>query len=286
MSACGGPGRTLRESEREGPASDHDRHRVHGFTALQIGPGLHCVSAALRLDEQSVHDPHDPVGERTRQVWRQDVRSASGVDHALGPAEGCERGTNERVGAVQGLRYVDGWDRRSDPGVVHGMGRSRLPLRLCRPAQRLGDDDALTIEGDGGAFVEFISKANEFAHTLTERGVVRAGQDSVDGQSIWWCAHEEKDLRLPGQPSRRASMSRNQPARHRRCPRPASRTGVFDPSGHGRGCRSTTRDRSSAPPRRNYGHSKRPRRTRRLLPKAARQAGFTGHASIMPTGPE
>lgn len=50
--------------------------------------------------------------------------------------------------------------------------------------------------------------------------------------------------------------------------------------------RSTTRDRSSAPPRRNYGHSKRPRRTRRLLPKAARLAGFTGHASIMPTGPE
>ncbi|MBB5792358.1 SRSO17 transposase [Streptomyces caelestis] len=95
----------------------------------------------------------------------------------------------------------------SSAGPSHVTGRSlRLLLTKsllpCWPDQRLGDDDALTVEGDGGAFVQFVANINRFAHTLAERGVVRTGQDPVDRQSVWWCAHKEKDPRLcPPRPS-------------------------------------------------------------------------------------
>lgn len=79
-------------------------------------------------------------------------------------------------------------------------------LRPCRPDQRLGDDDALTIEGDGRAFMQFVAQADHFAHTLAERGIVLSGQDSVDGQSVRWCAHEEKNPRRTRPPSPRATI--------------------------------------------------------------------------------
>jgi hypothetical protein len=70
----------------------------------------------------------------------------------------------------------------------------------------LGDDDPFTVESDRRAFVQFVAESYRFAHTMAERGVVRAGQDSVDRQSIWWCTHEEEDLMRTRSPSQVTSI--------------------------------------------------------------------------------
>ncbi|PKV83212.1 hypothetical protein BX283_0709 [Streptomyces sp. TLI_146] len=92
-------------------------------------------------------------------------------------------------------------------------------LRPCRPEQRLSDDDSLAVEGDGGAFIQFVAKTDRFAHTVAERGVVRPGQDSVDGQSVWWRAHEVKDARRTRSPGQSLSARSDQPFRYDRAAR-------------------------------------------------------------------
>lgn len=93
------------------------------------------------------------------------------------------------------------------PSRVTGRPRPQV-LRLCRPYHRLGDDDPLTVESDSRAFVQFVAKSHRFAHTMAERGIVRAGQDSVDGQSVWWCTHAEEDLMRARPPSQAAGLPR------------------------------------------------------------------------------
>lgn len=104
--------RPLRESEGKGPAPDHDRDHVYGFTVFQVALGLDRVVAAFRFRQQCVHDPQGPVGEWTRQVQRDDFRLAPGVDHPLGSAENLARRTNETMRAIECLRHVDGRNGR------------------------------------------------------------------------------------------------------------------------------------------------------------------------------
>lgn len=105
-------GRPLRESEGKGPAPDHDRDHVCGLIAFQVALNLDCVAAAFRFRQRCVHDPQGPVGKRTRQEQRDDFRLAPGIDHALGSAESLARRTNETMRAIEGLRHIDGRNRR------------------------------------------------------------------------------------------------------------------------------------------------------------------------------
>lgn len=60
-----------------------------------------------------------------------------------------------------------------------------------RPEEGLGDDHAVAVEGDGGAFVELVAQGEGLADATAEGLVVGAGQDSVDRQVVRGCAQGE-----------------------------------------------------------------------------------------------
>ncbi len=125
-------------------------------------------------------------------TWR--LRAAPGGDcrrcsarRRPPPAAGSPGGTRTGCGPGSAVRQ----ELRQRPPVPPSVSAQVSGLRSRRPDKRLGDYDALTVEGDGGTSVQFVAKIQNLAHAPAERGVVRTGQDSVDGQPVWWCAHDQ-----------------------------------------------------------------------------------------------
>src|SRR5262245_26540493 len=61
-----------------------------------------------------------------------------------------------------------------------------MSARMRRPDQRLRDDDFLSVERRGGRSMQPVAERERLAHAAAEGGVVRAGEQAVDRQSVGW----------------------------------------------------------------------------------------------------